>query len=51
LGFFPILDQPTRPIILLQLQADFFAGKQNSITLPRFSGGIHFPGFENFVGL
>jgi hypothetical protein len=33
------------------LQADFFVGKQNAITLPRCCGGSHFTRFENLVGI
>jgi hypothetical protein len=35
----------------LRSQADFFDGAQNSITLPRRSGEVHFVGFENFAGM
>jgi hypothetical protein len=34
-----------------RLQADFFVGRQNSITFPRCCGGIHFTRFENLVGM
>jgi hypothetical protein len=34
-----------------RLQADFFVGRENSITFPRCSGGVHFTRFENLVGM
>jgi len=36
---------------MLRLQADFFDGKQNSITFPRCCWGIHFTHFENLAGM
>ena len=39
-----------RPVIA-QNQADFFAGGQNSITLPRCCGGTHCERFEKLVGM
>ena len=35
----------------VRLQADFFVGKENSMTFPRCSRGVHFTRFENLVGM
>jgi hypothetical protein len=35
----------------LRLQAVFFAGRRNSTTFPRCSGGSHFTRFENVDGM
>jgi hypothetical protein len=35
----------------VRLQADFFVGKENPMTFPRCSRGIHFTRFENLVGM
>jgi hypothetical protein len=32
-------------------QADFFVGRENSITFPRSSGGIHFVRLEKLAGM